>query len=227
MPDKKITPVQPDVQRGLSQDAVEDLRSEFLSIGGIVESLPEIASVRDNTIVMIKSNDHKGYVKYDRWQAIDGQWFWIGRARPQHPMHISGSLDMYNTTTAVAFSGVDALTNITSGWTVSHVDHIRYADGEFKIEAKGEYSIAWSLSVYPDGSNKEYEAGIVLNGSNAQKGWAHIKLSNASDTLTFGSQTIMELEIGDTIKLGAICRTNPVADLIIAHANLTLIREGY
>lgn len=218
--------LQLDGQRGISQEALEDLRSEFLSIGGVVKSLPDVKSVRDNTIVMIRDTSYKVEV-YDRWQMINNKWYWIGKAVPENPFNITGEVYQKNTGTTIAVASINTLYNITSGWTYDLVEHIHYNQaGLFQIEHGGEYLVIWSLSLLSAGTNKEYEAGIVLNGSEFTSGWSHEKLAVANDTLSMSSSAILNLKTGDKINLGIICRTSPVADVDIEHANFLVMKRG-
>ena len=53
----------------LSQENVEELRSEFVSIGGIVTTLPDIQEVRDLSQVILNTDNAE--VLY---MAVDGKW---------------------------------------------------------------------------------------------------------------------------------------------------------
>ena len=46
-PEPKIPAVIPDNEKGVSQEGLEGLRAEIVSLGGIVDVLPDISSVRD------------------------------------------------------------------------------------------------------------------------------------------------------------------------------------
>ena len=60
---------------GLSQEARENLRTEFVSLGGIVKSKPDVSEVRDFTISAILSKDSLSVTLI---MMIDGRWFNIG-----------------------------------------------------------------------------------------------------------------------------------------------------
>ena len=60
---------------GLSQEARENLRTEFVSLGGIVKSKPDVSEVRDFTISAILSEDSLSVTLI---MMIDGKWFNIG-----------------------------------------------------------------------------------------------------------------------------------------------------
>ena len=67
-----------DYQRGLSQENLEDLRSEYMPIGVIVDTLPEPSEVRDWTTAGILSKDSNGVDTVSIYRMIDGKWFSIG-----------------------------------------------------------------------------------------------------------------------------------------------------
>ena len=66
---------------GISQDSIEEFRSEFQSIGSVVTKLPDISEVREFTTLMIPIKV-SAVLNYERWQAIDGAWFYLGLASP-------------------------------------------------------------------------------------------------------------------------------------------------
>ena len=68
---------QTDNQFGLSQDNIEELRAEFISLGGIVDTLPDVSDVRDWTMVAIES-DASGTQTVTLHLMVLGKWFNIG-----------------------------------------------------------------------------------------------------------------------------------------------------
>lgn len=220
--------LQEEKQRGISQDSLEDLRSEFLSIGGIVASLPDPKAVRDNTIVMIRDLSFKVEV-YNRWQMINGKWYWIGKATPAEPYHITGSLDQKNTGTTISLSGVatNALLPIDSGWTKTLTENIISRDaGKLQVESDGEYIIMWAMGITCTSANKAFEAGLMVNGSENASGWAEVMLSTANAELVLSTQTIVQLKKGDQLSLSIRCTSSPTADVNIEHANFIAMKRG-
>ena len=69
--------IQVDNQFGLSQDNIEELRTEFISLGGIVDTLPDVGDVRDWTMVAIQSVE-SGVQTVTLHLMVLGKWFNIG-----------------------------------------------------------------------------------------------------------------------------------------------------
>lgn len=212
--------VVPDNDKGISQENLEGLRAEFVSVGGVVSSLPNPKSVRDFTIVVIPSKNHKeGH--YERWQMINGLWCFIGLALPSYPHHISGSLDQRDSSQTITVSAIDTLTPVVDGWTTTHLDNVSVKNGLFLIEAKVEYIFQWNLSFTASSANQLFEGVIIVNGVDVASGSARQKIGTASDATSMGSQGIFDLGIGDTIGLAIYNRTSG-ADLTVEHANLSI-----
>jgi hypothetical protein len=77
-----------DIQRGISQENLEDLRSEFVSTGGIVTTLPDSSEVRDFTQVILNDGTTKTL-----YMMIDGNWEDIRRITSQdHIVDADGTL---------------------------------------------------------------------------------------------------------------------------------------
>ena len=62
---------------GLSQEARENLRTEFVSLGGIVTSLPDPSEVKDFTISVIMDTNITGAETATLYMMINGKWFTI------------------------------------------------------------------------------------------------------------------------------------------------------
>lgn len=214
-----------DYQRGVSQESLEDLRSEFVSIGGIVTTLPDISEVRDWTMVSILTKDISGEDVLELWLMSDGKWWSLNDYRAT-PSHASGNIDQYDTTSTVTLGTPDAIVVVTADWTIGHIDRLGYNNaGVFTVEIAGEYQIIWSLSFTSSIANKDFEGGILINGLSAQSGWAHRRISTASDTGSMGASTIEDLRKGDTISLGVVGETAPATgNLIVQHASFTIHR---
>lgn len=219
--------LQEDNQRGVSQDALEDLRTEFLSVGGIIQSLPDPKSVRDNTIVMIRNLDYKIEV-YSRYQMINGNWYWIGDALPSNPFHISATITQKNSATVIGTSaGTGTIVDITTGWTSIHKENITYKQaGVYEILSDGEYYINWQLSIDTGTANKSFEAGVIINGSEYGGGWSHSFLTTTSAETCLSGNTIVDLKKGDLVNLAIRCMSSPAVDVTIDHADFTIVKRG-
>jgi hypothetical protein len=93
-PTKERSPV--DDQFGLTQESMEALRAEYLSIGGLVKTLPDPSEVRDFTISTIMSSDKEGSDVANLWMMINGKWFHLGYSRTtpneEHIIDADGTL---------------------------------------------------------------------------------------------------------------------------------------
>ena len=209
----------------LSQENIEDLRSEFTSVGGIVTVLPDIQEVRDHTEVMIKAPTSDEEEQYDIWKAINGSWFHISRVG-KFRLHSTGCVYQDNSNSTIAIAGVDTLTPIIdSDWVLFHEDGMEWIpdEGVFRVDIAGEYLGVWSISFTASAANQDIEVGWILNETRFGAGWAHRKISTASDTGNFGSPLLGDIKAGDKVGLGVV-NTTSGADLIIQHASITLNR---
>lgn len=228
-PTTKTTP-QPDYQRGISQENLEDLRTEFLSTGGMVDVLPEPSEVRDWTIVGLQGKDNDGHDEVTLFVMMLGGWFDLGNYTHMSP-HSEGSLDQFDTESEIVIGATDTIYEISSAnelsgnddWVLSHSEGVSYKDGVFTMIEAGHYTIAWSLSFHSGGSNQDYEGGILKNGENLQRGWAHRKISGSGDIGSFGAHAIMDLKTGDRISIGVVNETS-TANFFINHANIVIHR---
>ena len=214
-----------DYQKGISQENQESLRAEYFPIGVILTSLPEPSEVRDWTIATILKTDASGDDVMDLYLMMNGKWWSLNDYRAT-PSHASGNIDQYDTTSTVTLGTPDAIVVVTADWTIGHIDGMGYNNaGVFTVEIAGEYQIVWSLSFTSSIANKDFEGGILVNGLSAQSGWAHRRISTASDTGSMGASTIEDLRKGDTISLGVVGETTPITgNLIIQHASFTIHR---
>lgn len=230
MPEKELNNKDPlDFQFGQSQEQIEELRSEFVSLGGLVSVLPEVSSVRDWTMVGIPSIDSGGEKIISLWLMMNGEWYSLNSYRLT-PTGASGNINMLNVAgiytvpiadTRYEFTTVRA-TGGTDHWELTDKNNINYSDGVFTIIRAGRYHIAWSVSFTCGTNNREYEMGVMLNGVQTY-GWAHRKIGTSGDVGSMSAQTILDLKKGDKISLGYLCIANTTT-LTASHANLTLNR---
>ena len=212
-----------DYQRGISQDNLEDLRSEYNPIGVLLDELPEPSEVRDWTMVAIPSKDASGIDTINLFLMVDGKWFNLNDYQEKETGAHAG-VDQFDTASVITFTGVNDITIITDDWVLSDAHHIGYdGAGVFTIEKAGHYFIGWSLSFASSGNNKDYEMGILKNGVNIQQGWAHRKIGASTDLGDMSSLTILELRGGDKISLGMLNETD-TQTAIIDHAGFTIFR---
>ncbi len=213
---------QKDNQFGLSQENVEELRSEFISFGGIVERLPDVGDVRDWTMVGIPSRDADGVDTISLFLMMTGKWFHLNEYQAQ-ATGAYGSADQYDTGTVINFGGTPDLVEVTSGWTAGAMNNILYSGGVFKIQRAGNYKISWAISfAIASGNNKEFEAGVLKNGVVTEQGWAHRKIAT-NDIGSFSASTIVPLKKNDLISLGVINETDTIA-MVIDHISFTIFR---
>ena len=207
---------------GLSQEARENLRTEFISLGGIVTSLPDIAEVRDFTQVYIPSKDASGKQLFDIWQMLDGRWYNLGQVA-QTTLSVSGSSDQFDTNQTITISTVNTFTEITLGWTNNLKNNIEFSGGVYTIQIAGDYLIIWSLSVLPSVAGKTYEFGIGKNTVKINRGWTQEHLSNTTEEESLGASAILDLKTGDKISLGVINETDS-NNIAIQHASFTIVK---
>ena len=214
---------QTDNRFGLSQDSIEELRAEFISLGGIVDSLPDVGDVRDWTMVGIESKDLSGDLTVNLYLMMLGKWFSLNEYQVE-PTGSHGNIDQFDTSSVIAFTGANDITVITENWIVGILHFMDYNNaGVFTCKKAGSYSIGWSLSFASSGNNKDYEMGILVNGVNLQQGWAHRKIGASTDLGDMSSLTIFDLKKGDKISLGMLNETD-TQTAIIDHATLVLNR---
>ncbi len=211
-----------DYQRGISQENLEDLRSEFVSIGGIVNSLPDISEVRDNTQIYIPKTDGDGKQLFDRYQAIDGKWY-ILPDTAQHELHAEGSSEQYETGTLVTIAVIDKAVELLSGWTNHYLHNMTNGNGVFTIQVAGDYQIHWSLSLVPISPNKDFAAGIMIDSVAVPIGWAHLTLGASTDTGNMSSLSMKELKSGQKVSLGLLNHTD-TTNVNVEHASFSVIR---
>ena len=128
----------------VDQELIESLREEFLSSGGIVTKLPDIEEVRDFTIVVIMSKDADGKDVANLYMMIVGKWFSLNEYQVVATGALGGA-DQFDTGTAVAFSGANIVTEITSGWTVGELQNMLFSSGVFTIQRAGNYKYLSTL----------------------------------------------------------------------------------
>ena len=211
-----------DNQFGLTQNQIEEQRSEFVSKGGVVSELPAIQSVKDGSQYFVPFVDEKtsGFVV---WQAIAGAWYCYGRITKQNP-HAEGGLEQYNTGATVVVSAMNTLYEVTAGWTTYHLDGVKTDDnGRFIIQNAGDYKIVWHLSVYLSTANQAVEGGILVNGKNLQRAYAHCYQQTANTKTNMGSNGVFELDKGDAISIG-VANTTSTEDIVIEHASFSIVR---
>jgi hypothetical protein len=235
MPEDKLNNKDPlDFQFGQSQEQIEELRSEFMSIGGLVSALPEVGSVRDFTIIGIPSNDASGDRQVNLYMMMEGKWFNLN-SYGLEPTGNSGSIQQYNTNaiyTPVDGAGTETELVIaneagtTDQWDLIHSTRMGYnKDGGLIIEKAGRYSGLWSISFSAGSANQDFEAGFWLNGVNQKVGgWAQRKIGTASDIGSFSAGGIADLVKGDRVSLAFANITPSASTIIINHASFTLNR---
>lgn len=210
-------------QFGLPQESIEELRSEFISLGGLVDKLPDVSSVRDWTMVGIPSKDASGVDIINLHLMMQGKWFSLNEYQ-ERPTGAYGGIDQFDTVSTITFTGVNDITVITADWSLSSLKDISYNNaGVFTIQKAGVYFIGWSLSFSSTGNNKDYEMGVLKNGVNIEQGWAHRRVAASTDLGNMSALTILELRSGDTISLGML-NEDDTTSAIIDHSGLTIYR---
>ena len=213
---------QSDNQFGVSQEALEELRTEFITAGGIVETLPDPSTVRDNTQVQIEKIDANNNQQFDLYQMIDGKWFHLIDV-DQRKLHAEGSSEQYETGTLVTIVTQDEPVEVTEGWTNHYLDNMTNGSGTFTIQIAGDYQIHWSLSMVTVAPNQDFAGGIMCDGVLVERGWAHLTLGATSDTGSMSSASIMKLRGGQQISLGILNHTG-TGNCTIEHASFSVIR---
>ena len=216
----------------ISQENIEELRTEFISTGGLVTKLPEVSTVRDFTIVGIPSKDSGGEKVIALWMMMDGEWYSLNSYRLT-PTGASGSISQYDTTSEVIIANINEDTEIistnivggTDDWTNTHLDNMGYSDGQFTIERPGKYFISWALSFSMAGAgNDNIEAGVMVNHANLQKGgWAQRRIGTASDIGSMSANGMREFTKGTVISL-AFRNESGTDNIYIDHASLSILR---
>ena len=211
-----------DNQFRLPQDAIEELRTEFISIGGIVDELPEMGTVRDFTQVHIPKTDADGKEMYDRYQAINGKWFLLPDVA-QHHLHAEGSSEQYETDQLITITLADAIYPVVDGWTNHYLHNMGNGTGIFKMKIAGDYHIGWTLAFHSTGANQNYGCGLLVNDINVEIAWSHTHTQATGDIAMMGAGTIYRLREGDRISIG-IKNIGGTANVIIDHASFSVFR---
>lgn len=74
--------------KGVSEESLEGLRVEFVSLGGIVTTLPEVSSVRDFTQLVLKTGNLR-----ELYMIVEGKWKFLRRIDSQdHIVDADGTL---------------------------------------------------------------------------------------------------------------------------------------
>lgn len=97
-----------------------------------------------------------------------------------------------------------------------------------QVSKAGRYLINWSISAQTASvANKEVEGGVMVNGTIQTKGRAHAEVSPGGSNRpeTIAGTLILDLAANDQISLGVENHTD-TTDIVIHHANLTLIQIG-
>jgi hypothetical protein len=225
-PESEETPN--DFQRGVTQENLEDLRTEFLSSGGIIKTLPEVSSVRDWTIVGSLDKDASGEAVLTLYIMVDGKWWNLNDYRFTKT-GASGNINMLNVVGTYSVPVADThyeFTTARSGgtdhWDKTDLNNLTYDDGVFTIQRAGRFAISWSCGFTCGTNNREFEMGVMLNGAQTY-GWSHRKIGTANDVGSMGAQTILELRKNDKISLGYLEIAN-TDSVVVSHANLTINR---
>ena len=211
-----------DYQRGISQENLEDLRSEFVSIGGIVNDLPDISEVRDNTQIYIPKTDADGKEMYDRYQAINGKWFRLSDTA-EHKLHAEGSQEQYETGTVVTIGVIGTIYPITEGWHNHYLDSMTNGSGVFTMNIAGDYFIYWTVSIHSTAPNEIYQCGLLVDGVNVETAWSQLTLGGTGQVGSMGASTIWRLKAGQKVSIG-IRNTTTTADPVIDHASFSVFR---
>ena len=229
--DSQIIKKHEDHQFGLPQDSIEELRNEFMTLGGVVDKLPEVSSVRDFTIVVIPKRDISGVEKIELWFMVLGKW-WSLNDYYTTPVNNSASIVQKDTHSEVNIVSANIeyeiiSANIVGGaddWSLAHKTGIAYNDGVFTVGRAGRYFGIWSLSISSASANQDIEAGFWVDGSPTEfGGWAHRKISTASDVGSFSNHGITELRKGAKVSM-AIMNETSTANVFIEHAGFTIFR---
>lgn len=211
-----------DNEKGISQESLEGLRAEFISLGGIVTELPEISSVRDFTQIYIPKLDGDSKQLFDRYQALDGKWYRLPDTA-EYELHAEGSSEQYETGTVITIVTQDVAVEILEGWTNHYLHNMSNGDGVFTMEIAGDYQIHWSLSLLTVSPNKDYAAGVMVDGAPVEIGWAHLTLGASTDTGNMSSLTIKELRSGQKVSIGILNHTD-ATNVSVEHASFSVIR---
>jgi hypothetical protein len=92
-------------------------------------------------------------------------------------------------------------------------------------QVAGYYQVTWNLSIDASGANDELEGGIYLKDVAQSNGTSHTTVPAASLGTTIAASAIVYITVNDWIGLFIRNHTN-VDDVVIEHANLTLLRVG-
>lgn len=213
---------QKDNQFSLPQEAIEELRTEFITAGGIVTALPDVSTVRNNTQVQIQKFDANNNQQFDLYQMIDGKWFHLTDV-DQRVLHAEGSSEQYETETVITIDTQDVPVEILEGWTNHFLHNMTNGTGVFTVVIAGDYQIHWSLSLLTASPNKDFAAGIMIDHVAVPRGWAHLTLGASSDTGSMSSASVMKLRGSQKISLGILNHTDD-ANCSIEHASFSVIR---
>ena len=224
-------------QRGISQENLEDLRSEYTPIGSILPQLPEPSEVRDWATVGIIGKDTSGEDILELWQMIDGEWWNLGDFR-KSPRGAGANINILNQGSQYAVASSSEIyevnkTNETTSaddWVLTDSFGTTYSDGVITVSRAGFYSISWSASITAGTDNQQIEIGILLNstGGSADQttfestGWSQVKILTAANMLSLSASTILKLKRNDRISLGYENLTS-TANIFIDHAHLQVI----
>lgn len=182
------------------------------------------------TVALTIENDgdviiEKGDLNATENAKVDGTLF-AGNIDTDGNLSFSGAfveLFQNEIPTTVPVSDINVFVPV-SGFTTGKVKSFKTNDTNVTPLIAGHYLANWSIS-FNDGTNNEYNGGIMVNGTALNSGRAHRKLGTGTDIGNFGATAIVNLNIDDNVSL-AMSNESATTDAFVQHANMTLTYIG-
>lgn len=221
----------PDNEKGVSEENLEGLRAEFVSLGGLVTKLPEVSEVRDWTMVgLLESTDAKTQV-INLFVMTNGEWQSIIdiQAIGSNILRASADAGAFAVDAELTINTIDVAEELVDAnadktiWTLHNTENLDFAGGVFTVKYAGYYNIQWSISFTSIGSNKVYECGLYADGVDTERGYAQVKIITAGDVVSFGSNASNFISEGTKLSL-YVTNTTDAVNFIVQHASLTIHR---
>ena len=138
---------------------------------------------------------------------------------------IYGSMSGDNINTTIAISDSAVYYPVT-GLSTGAVNGFTYATSVLTAVYAGKYKVDWSISFHiASGAGKNIEGEVMINTTAQDNTSAHRLIGTGTDTGNMGGTGIITLAVDDTVKL-SVKNTTDTVDVVVDHANISLVRVG-
>jgi hypothetical protein len=134
-----------------------------------------------------------------------------------------------NANQTITISAVDTATEVPGGMTTGEVKNVTFGGSHYlAVDQAGKYEVNWTMSLsfaLAPGGVRNFEAGVMIDGTAQAKGRSKITMPNSTDTMAASGTAVLDLAKNEQISLYVENKTNG-DDIDLDGANVSISQVG-